>query len=650
MQSLTAFSGFAGFGGARGTGSSAPPPVFTPQDVAQLVAAFAGDQGVSGGGATLTGIYGTSVNASVIAGGTALSVEADAVNCRDALFSSGAGKALVFSTDVLFTGDFTIYFAVRADQTDTTQLAVTGRELNNAAAIRISRTNGVNNGLMTVRVGAVAAMTVNPGRPFAPGWQIGRVSRVAGILNVYLQNELVGTSSPTSHAGDSIWNTLAYNQTGNRFSGAIGEVLYFDEGTTGITADEHNALYAFLETKWRNAVHINFAAGNDALDGTTEAKAKKTFNHVFALPWRPGQRFSVAGNTVHQGEPLRITTEITTALSTSTRPWKVEWDGVGTKPRIQNVVALSGSWSLVSGTIYKRIMALTLETSDGEPVIAGYASKDAQKKRLYKAETNAPAGTPFAGHLFYDSGAGELFCNIGEDPETWNFELGVAGTLTAAQTDAGVRIERPHVQVDGFDVYLWPGNGLRMGNVASPRGAETLIARNISCDAPAIDAFNFNSGFTLLEDCDYLLPGRRFDSTGSPSNGLTAHGTSGFHVVRMTGIGAGNGDVVNERCTHAVIEDSTFSGGTNLVEIKNQGAGAVTGSLTIRDSSFQREADALFPDGVLVEAGVLAGFTVEVTDSEFVGLGTVRGKVFNLPVDAVLTQSGNTHSGFSSLT
>lgn len=610
---------------------------FTPGSVQGLVAAFASDYGVTNGGANVAGAYGTSRTLSVPSGGTAPTVDALGVESNQALLYASAGKSLQISSDIVFTGAFTIYWSWRADHASGTRTVV-GRDTNNQEAIRMPIADGTTNVTPTFRVCTTTAYSLALGRPLSPGAHYGRLSRDgSGVLTVYIDGEQVGTQS--GHTGNSTWSSIGYNATGsNPFAGLIGEVLFFDESASAISAASLAALDAYMERRWRSAFYMD-PAGSDSNDGSRLDRARKTLSALNALPFRPAQRFVLADDAIFDGDAIYFDANTTTASTSSSRPWTISRSNTGsTRPKIRQREVIAGPWSLVTGTIYKATVALTVETTDGENILAGRVTNGATVSRIYTATSNAPA----LNQQFYDGT--DLYLNVGADPTGMTVEVATRGAMATTYTNAGIRIARGNIVVDGIDVDLFPGNSIRIGHANNG-----IVVRNFVANYAALDGFNIAAGQQTVEDGVILYPGRRFDGSGSAGDGITAHGSSGATVRRLTVVGAGKGGIANEQAAVMSVSGSSFTGCYLPAIMLAQGT-AGTGSLTIDGCVFDRPANAGQDDAIMLQASLPVGNTLTVTNTTFTGLGTTRGKVINNLGGIVVNQSGNSQTGFLSIT
>lgn len=616
------------------------PAVFNPVIVPQLVAAIASDYGVTNGGANVAGAYGTSRSLSVASGGTAPTVDALGINGQQALLLPGGSiKIQTFSTPIVFNGAFRIMWTSRADHTSGSKTVV-GKDNNNAENIRIPVTDGVTNATIVARVALAAAFSAAIGRPISQGGHLYEVRRDdAGILTLYLDRELVGTQA--GHGGVSTWDAFGYRAAGSdTFQGLIKDVLFLDESAGTISAEHYASLNTYLEDRGRSPVYVNFATGLDANDGSRADRAKKTFGHVLSLPNRPGTQIVVADDTIHDDDPIYTdTTSVPASATTTDRPWVIRRSGTGTaRPLIRRRDVITG-WSLVSGTIYKSTVALTVSTGDGENVMSGRVTNGATKTRLY----TSPDNTPDLNQIFYDGTF--LYINVGADPTGMTVEVATQGPLAIGLTNAAIRIARPYVTVDGIDVDLFPGNGIRLTNTS---GWATI--RNVTSTYAALDAYNFAGQGFLVEDCKGYYPGRRFDGQGSAGDIFTGHGPTTVTLRRCVGVGGGKGGIANEQACVMIAEDCSFTDCYLPVILLAQGTAGV-GALSISNSDIGRPASAGQNDAILLQAGLPAGYTLTATNNRFEGFGPTRGRAINnlAGANATITQSGNTQNGFLSV-
>jgi hypothetical protein len=613
-----------------------------PVQLPQLTAAWRFDAGVTDTAGTVSAVaaaYGTTNTLSVASGGTAPTVDTASVEGRNAvLFPGGAVKTLITASNVVLNGAFSIYCGFRADHTSSTR-TVFGRDTTNQEAIRVGVVNGTSNITLNARVSSVANFSLVMTRPLTPGWHVLRVSRdAAGLLSIWVDGEQVG--SQAGHTGTSTWNAVGYNAAGvNTHQGPLGELLVYDEATTPLTSPQIAAIDTYLEGRWRSPLYVNNATGNNSNDGSRPDRALATITYACGLPLRPGAQIVIEDGQTYNRDPIYFDTSNAAQSSTADRPWVVRRRSNGaSRPVITGRDTIAGPWTLVSGNIYKATVALTVSVADSENAGAGRVIDGGVPRRLWTATSNAPT----LDQWFYDGT--DLFVNVGKDPTTTTILMATRGSLTTAQENAGIRIARPFVTVDGIDVDLYSGNGIRVGHASGG-----TIVRNVRVTDVALDHYNGASGPShLFEDFHIERSGRRWGGGGSAGDGITGHGNFAATVRRGTIIYATKGGVANEHDCQVVVEDVTIVSAFLPVVMLNQG-GTTPGALTLRRCTITRTADAGQDDAILMAAGTNAASTLTVENCTMTGLGTVRGKAINVG-PGVLTQSGNSQTGFNSLT
>lgn len=422
------------------------------------------------------------------------------------------------------------------------------------------------------------------------------------------------------------WTLLGKHATGS-FGNYVMTALIVTSAV--LTTDEKARVQAWARNR-RTTAFVFANAGNDANTGFNIANAKADpiayINGLSANGMRAGSKLLLKGGDYFYGN---ITAATGLNLGTASRPLTIDsYDGYASSPNVYGIAATSLTWTNVTGDEW----STPLVRVNPLPVMWADPNGSSPVKLLSQATTSP---------LSFQLVANVLTVNIGP---------GVNPNTVPVYTpkDAG---DQQFFGLSGsYIVFRRLRLRYYLGQVMSPQTGTGVRAIQNEIGWCADDAISpgGTTDFRVIRNLCTFVGAERI-TAGGKGDGFSGHGGScGSYSNRYIGNAASG--IRNEMGT-------TFTSSGDYIEDSNQNLrilynlsflGPATqtfvGATVIRTAADEQAS------GLLIDANTPSNISTVVTGCTFTGLGAVRGKAMDNQGLGSLTQSGNSQTGFNSLT
>jgi hypothetical protein len=398
----------------------------------------------------------------------------------------GTNDKFTFPALALGSGDWTMFLA--AGFTGVPAGPLVGNTTRATGLIHSSATG------FSIHSDSAGPLTYGTGWAIPKGFHILRLVRTGGTIQMFQNGEAIGT--PKALAG-----AFTFDQFGAAGSAwallGLGECIIYPRL---LTAAQATAVEADMATAWRSAIYVDATAGNDANTGWEPGSALKTIAAVRPLHLRRGSKVLLKAGGVWRRDPLLFNQSFQTGDVSA--PFVIDQYGSGAQPKIIGSTLVAGPYTLVTGTEYKKVVALT-------NIQCVWVHGSVTIIRLVPGTAGALA----SGQYAYTGG--ELHFNFGA----------AAGgvTVEVAQQDPGLadiygcRPARPYMNVSNIHLIHWPSDGFSFD-------AANCSARNILSEWNAFDGIGGAAANLYVGQSISQHNGKGRATTGPAGDGISLHG------------------------------------------------------------------------------------------------------------------------------
>jgi hypothetical protein len=299
--------------------------------------------------------------------------------------------------------------------------------------------------------------------------------------------------------------------------------------------------------------YVDGTDGNDSNDGLTPDTAWQTVSKVAA------QSF-VAGESIgfKRGTSFRGTLTVPTS-GTASAPIVYGAYGVGDGPLFRASTAVSGSWSLVSGTEYKIASALTTAAN-----CPAYYLSGSTVTRLEKGTAGALTSNQYAA-----TGT-DIHVNVGADP---------GANIVEVPSNAACFL------IDGISNVVVQGVDCRHANndgISIRDASDSIVVDGVTCQYNANDGLNVLTASTNLTIKNSLFQ-QNGNHTNYAGDGLSAHEDSTGSIDNCQFLDNAKNGIANSEqgtWTYTNLTARRNSGGDYAIYSDTAGA-AVAGDHTV---------------------------------------------------------------------
>lgn len=399
----------------------------------------------------------------------------------------GIDDKFSFPALALGSGDWTLLLAMGFIGTPA------GPVIGNSTLTTIVSQNTVNG--LSLRSDSAGPLTYGTGWSIPKGFHVLRLVRTGGTVQLFQNGEAVGTAK-------SLAGAFTFDQFGAQRSDVwgqlgLGECIIYPRL---LTAAEITTIESDMGTAWRSAIYIDDTGGNDANTGWEPGSALKTIAAVRPLHLRRGSRVLLKAGGVWRRDPLLFNQTYQTGDASA--PLVIDQYGSGAQPKIIGSTLVPGTYTLVSGTEYKKTVALA-------NIQCVWVHGSTTIIRLVPGTAGALASGEYA------YAGGDIHFNFGH----------TAGgiTLEVAQQDPGLadiygcRPARPYMNVSNLHLIHWPSDGFSFD-------AANCSARNILSEWNAFDGIGGAAANLYLGQSVSQHNGKGRTLTGAAGDGVSLHG------------------------------------------------------------------------------------------------------------------------------
>lgn len=602
-----------------------------PSDISGLVAAWVCDQGVTANGSNevtaWAGAFGTSINLSGAAGVSAPTVQTGIgpKGLSPIGFASASSQFLSFSTPLVID-DCTIVLCWKPRDIQATVRYVLGNSSSGFALGHHSNVFDINFGTTGSVIPATNYNLVTTRYQCHIITHDG--TNGTGPTIPYTDGGAGGSSVNCGTTAKTI-DRLGRQVTGAFSNMDVTAVLIYSKV---LSTDEIAAVEAWAQA-YRTMEWYFSNAGSDSNTGLNTANAKQNpasvINAGSTSPpqFRPWDRILLNGGDYFYDQSITATSVFT---ATSARPVKIQSYGAG-KPHIWGQAQSALTWTNSVGDIW----TAPLTRTNTPTVLWWYRDGlGSPPVHMYSRTVNQDASFSFASSTL------TLQLASGKNPNNEIIVIPKDSTSQSLWAATKADISFRDLEIRHYSGQAW-----------APQGARNHI-RECDIGYTADDGLSPGAGgsgalqFNTIRDCG----GNKSTSSG-PGDGISIHGGTGWKVQYDDIADCGVAGIRNEMGTGADIEG-------NVLSNNNQGIRALYNvsydnvvTWNIRANQITRSAADAEDAAIKIDSQVTANQTFSVTDNVMTGLGTARGKAIdNASPSAVFSQSGNSQTGFSSLT
>lgn len=603
---------------------------FVPSDISGLVGAWVCDAGVTvdgnGKATAWAGQFGTSSNWSAI--GVSPDYSAVGPKGKSVLnFSAGSSHGLQLATPIA-VDDCTIVLCWRPKTTDSTTRYILGVETSGFILGHHSNVLDMNFGTTASVIPATNYNLVTT----RYRCDIITHDGTSGTGPTAVQTD-GGAAGSSVNAGVNSRNLkyLGRQAGGNYASVEIAALLIYSRV---LTAGEIAQLEAWAQ-QYRTSEWYFANAGADASAGYNSATPKQNpasyINGASTTPpfFRPGDRIFLKRGDFFYDQSITATSPL---LTSQARPIRIQAYGAGDqKPRIWGQAPSALAWS-ASGSNW----TATLARTNAPTVLWWYRDGiDERPVHIYNRTVNQDRS------FSYSAGTSTLTVRLesGRDPNT---EIIVIPKDSTSQSLWGAT--RNDIHFRDLEIRHYAGQML------APQGARNAI-RECDIGHTADDGWSPGGTGSICQMNEIVDCGGNRGTSSGPGDGVSCHGGSG-HLIQYNDIrDCGVAGIRNEMGTGAKIEGNSISNCNQPIRALANASYDFAVTWEIDGNEIIRTADDQEDAGIIIDSGCTANQTFNVTNNRLTGLGTVRGKAIDKRSGSVVfSQSGNSQTGFSSLT